>query len=339
MKNKKGELILLLASVLWGTCFVFQKMGMDYIGPFTLGAFRFLLGGMALIPVMLLFDRMKRKKRLECLEYLEHPEHPEHLEHPESAKSPKYTEFKEFTEGQEFPGINKGFKDKELYLGGILCGVALFVAASFQQIGLQYTTAGKAGFITSLEIVMVAIIFIFISKKIQINVMVGVALAVIGMYLLCMAEGFRIEKGDGYELLGVIFWAMQVLIIDRYAKEVDVIKLSFVQFMTTGILSCIFMFVFENPVWKDIVSCAIPILYTAIIEVAVAYTLQIIGQRHTQPDIASVILSLESVFAVITGVLVLGEVITFREFLGCIFMLVAIVITQLQEQSKTIEIK
>ena len=307
MKNKKGELTLLLASVLWGTCFVFQKMGMDYIGPFTLGAFRFLIGGIALIPVMILFDRMGKKKNSEDQEHQEHQEHQE---------------------------INKGFKDKELYIGGGLCGTALFAAASLQQIGLQYTTAGKAGFITSLEIVLVAAIFIFISKKVQINVVVGVTLAVIGMYLLCMVEGFYLEKGDIYELMGVVFWAMQILVIDRYAKKVDVIKLSFIQFMTTGILSCVFMFVFENPHWSEILSGVVPILYTAIIEVAVAYTLQMIGQKYTQPDVASVILSLESVFAVISGVIILGEKLSFREFLGCVFMMAAIIITQLPKRDK-----
>ena len=220
-----------------------------------------------------------------------------------------------------------------------MCGTALFAAASLQQIGLQYTTAGKAGFITSLEIVLVAAVFILISRKVQVNVLIGVSFAVVGMYLLCMVEGFYLEKGDTYELMGVIFWALQILAIDQYAKKVDVIKLSFVQFMTTGIVSCVFMFVFENPQVSSIVSGAIPILYTAIIEVAVAYTLQIIGQKYTQPDIASVILSLESVFAVISGMVILGEMISFREFLGCVFMLAAIITTQLPKHSSHAKVK
>ena len=303
MRNKKGELTLLLASILWGTCFVFQKMGMDYIGPFTLGAFRFLLGGMAIIPVMILFDRMKKKKNSKILE------------------------------------IDIGFRDKHVYIGGVICGTVLFAAASLQQIGLKYTTSGKAGFITSMEIVLVAVIFIFISRKVQMNVLIGVSLAVIGMYLLCMVEGFYLEKGDTYEFMGVIFWAMQILAIDRYAKKVDVIKLSFVQFITTGILSCIFMSIFENPQWHDIVSAAVPILYTSIIEVAVAYTLQVIGQRDTRPDVAAVILSLESVFAVISGVIILGETISFREFLGCVFMMAAIIVTQLPKRRKIQKVK
>ena len=301
MNKMRGELILLLASMLWGTCFVFQKMCMDYIGPYTLGAFRFLLGALALIPIMVLFTNMEHKKH------------------------PKTTE------------IDGGFLDKQLYIGGILCGTALFAAASLQQIGLQYTTAGKAGFLTSLEIVLVAAIMIFISRKVQINTLLGVLLAVIGMYLLCMTEGFYLEIGDTYELVGVVFWAMQILVIDKYAKKVDVIKLSFVQFMTTGILSCIFMVLFENPQLSDIKNGIIPILYTAIIEVAVAYTLQIIGQKYTSPVIAAVILGLESVFSVISGAVMLGESMSFREIIGCVCMLVAIVIAQIPDRNVALE--
>lgn len=301
MKKKKGELILLLAAMLWGTCFVFQKMGMDYIGAYTLGAFRFIIGALTLIPVIVLFTKMDHKK------------HPEIMER------------------------DGGFLDKHLYIGGILCGTTLFAAATLQQIGLQYTTAGKAGFLTSLEIVLVAAIMIFITRKLQINILVGVSLAVFGMYLLCMVKGFYLEIGDAYELVGVIFWAMQIIAIDKYAKRVDGIKLSFIQFMTTGILSCIFMFIFENPQWSDIKNGAVPILYTAIIEVAVAYTLQIIGQRYTPPTIAAVILSLESVFSVISGAVILGEKLSLREVIGCVFMLAAIMITQLPKRNAELE--
>lgn len=295
MKKIKGELILLLAAILWGTCFVFQKMGMDYIGAYTLGAFRFIIGALALIPVMILFSKIETKKNGEKVE------------------------------------LYGGFGDKHLYIGGVLCGSVLFAAASLQQIGLQYTTAGKAGFLTSLSIVLVAIITIVLTRKVQINTLIGVLLAVFGMYLLCMVEGFYLEKGDAYELAGVIFWAMQILAIDKYSKKVDGIKLSFVQFMTTGILSLVFMFLFENPQWNDIKNGAVPILYTAIIEVAVAYTLQIIGQKHTPPVIAAVILSLESVFSVISGVIILGEIMSFREIIGCVFMLLAMVIAQVPD--------
>jgi drug/metabolite transporter (DMT)-like permease len=298
MKKIRGELILLLTAILWGTCFVFQKMCMDYIGVYTLGAFRFLLGALTLIPVMVLLTKMEQKKQLESM------------------------------------NMYGGFRDKNIYIGGILCGIALFAAASFQQIGLQYTTAGKAGFLTSLEIVLVAVITIFVNRRAQINTLLGVLLAIIGMYLLCMVEGFYLEKGDAYELAGVVFWAIQILVIDKYSKKVDGIKLSFIQFITTGILSCIFMLFFENPQWNHIKNGSVPILYTAIIEVAMAYTLQIIGQRYTPPVIAAVILSLESVFSVISGVIILGEKMSLREIIGCVFMLIAVVIAQVPDRNE-----
>ncbi|EKQ58047.1 MULTISPECIES: DMT family transporter [unclassified Clostridium] len=295
MKKTRGELILLLATMLWGTCFVFQKMCMDYIEPYTLGMLRFLLGGLALIPIIIFITKIEHKKQPETNEK------------------------------------DGGFLDKRLYIGGVSCGTALFAAASLQQIGLKYTTAGKAGFLTSLEIVLVAIIMIFLTRKVQINTLIGVFLAVLGMYLLCMVEGFYLEIGDAYELAGTVFWAMQILAIDKYSKEVDGIKLSFVQFITTGILSCIFMLLFENLQWSEIKSGAVPILYTAIIEVAVAYTLQIVGQKYTPPVIAAVILSLEAVFSVISGAVVLGEKLSVREVIGCLFMLAAVVIAQLPD--------
>lgn len=301
MKKMRGKLVLFIASLLWGTCFVFQKMGMDYIGAYTLGVFRFLLGAFTLIPLIVFLDKMEHKKH--------------------SKKS----------------GVDGSFLDKNLYLGGGVCGTTLFAAASLQQIGLKYTTAGKAGFLTSLEIVLVAVIMICITRKVQVNTLIGVLLAVIGMYLLCMVEGFYLEKGDAYELAGVIFWAMQILAIDKYSKMVDVIKLSFVQFVTTGILSFVFMVVFEKPQWNDIRNGVIPILYTAIIEVAVAYTLQIIGQRDTPPAIAAIILSLEAVFSVISGAVILGETMSLREIIGCLCMLAAVIISQLSDSNAELE--
>lgn len=301
MKKMRGKLVLFIASLLWGTCFVFQKMGMDYIGAYTLGVFRFLLGAFTLIPLIVFLDKMEHKK------------------HPKKS------------------GVDGSFLDKNLYLGGGVCGTTLFAAASLQQIGLKYTTAGKAGFLTSLEIVLVAVIMICITRKVQVNTLIGVLLAVIGMYLLCMVEGFYMEKGDAYELAGVIFWAMQILAIDKYSKMVDVIKLSFVQFVTTGILSFVFMVVFEKPQWNDIRNGVIPILYTAIIEVAVAYTLQIIGQRDTPPAIAAIILSLEAVFSVISGAVILGETMSLREIIGCLCMLAAVIISQLSDSNAELE--
>jgi len=299
MKRFKGELILFLASLLWGTCFVFQKEGMSYIGPYTLGTFRFLLGAVLLIPVMPFSKKLQSNTT--------------HI-------------------------ISHDFSDKKLYIGGILCGVTLFFAASLQQIGLKYTTAGKAGFITSMEIVMVAVISLFLTRKIKKHTLLGIIMAILGMYFLCMSGGtFHLQKGDMLECAAIIFWAAQIMIIDHFAKLVDIIKLSFLQFTTTGLLSFFCMLLFEHFSWKNVFAGFIPILYTAIIEVAIAYTLQMIGQIYTPPVVASVILSLESVFSAISGALVLGEKLTFVQLTGCFFMVAAVIITQLPEKQKDCE--
>lgn len=290
----RGEALLLLAAVLWGTCFTVQKEGMDYIQPFTLGAFRFFLGGIVLLPVLLFLSKREHQ-----------------------------TPFK-----------NQPQNRKTLWLGGVLCGAALFAAASLQQIGLIETTAGKAAFLTSMELVVVELFGILISKKIRIPTLVGVILAILGMYLLCVCHGLGMEFGDVLELIGALFWGIQILLIDKYARLVDGIKLSFLQFLVAGALSLLSMFAFESPQWECIVKCAIPILYTGIIEVAVCYTLQIIGQKHVCPAVAAVTLSLESVFAVIFGAIAIQELVTRRELTGMILMLIAVIVIQVPSELK-----
>jgi len=287
----KGEAILLVVAVLWGSCFIFQKKGMDYIGPYTLGAFRFVIGGLALFPVIMLFSKLNKT----------------------SAAVAKIAKYKRDT----------------LWRGGILCGVALFFGATFQQVGLVYTTAGKAAFLTSMEIVIVEIIVFFIVKKLCLNSIIGAALSMVGMYLICIKNGFSMQFGDALELIGAIFWGVQILLVDKYAKLVDCMKLSLIQFIIAGCLSTICMFIFEKPDIANIYSCAIPILYLAIIEVSICYTLQIIGQKYVPPVIAAVTLSLESVFAVIFGSIILNEVLTGREVLGMIIMLISFIIIQI----------
>ena len=286
----KGELILLLVAVLWGSCFIFQKKGMDYIGPYTLGAFRFIIGGLVLLPVIIAFSKSNKKIM--------------------DAETVKY-------------------KRDTLWKGGILCGVTLFIAASLQQIGLVYTTAGKAAFLTSMEIVLVEIIGIMIAKRLYLNSVLGVTLAMAGMYLLCIRTGFSMQFGDTLELIGALFWGIQILLVDKYAKLADSIKLSFIQFIVAGCLSVVCMILFEKPDITNIYACSIPILYTAIIEVAICYTLQIIGQKFVSPVIAAVILSLESVFAAIFGAIILSEILTVREISGMIIMLIAVIIIKI----------
>ncbi|NMB27731.1 MAG: DMT family transporter [Tissierellia bacterium] len=296
MRNVKGNLILLLTAIIWGTSFISQKLGMNYIEPFTFGASRFLLGAGALIPIILIFDRLNKKKK--DVEIEEHK-----------------------------------FSNKDLLRGGVLCGVAVFLGASLQQWGLVYTTAGKAGFITALYVVIVPLFGIFMHKKIDFITWIGVALAIIGLYFLCIQEGFSMQKGDAIVLMGTIFWALQIVIVDVYADKTEGLKLSFVQFVTAGILSVISAFIFETPDISSIIDCLGPILYTAIMVVGVAYTLQIIGQKYTNPTAAAIILSMESVFAVISGAIFLDELMSIRELIGCILMFIAVIITQIKPEN------
>lgn len=221
------------------------------------------------------------------------------------------------------------YNKKDLIKGGILCGCALFFGASLQQWGIVYTTVGKAGFITALYIVLVPIIGIFMSKKVDTYTWLGVALAVIGLYMLTIKEGFSMEIGDAIVLSGTLFWALHIIIVDSFAPKVESLKLSCIQFVTAGTLSLISALIFENPTINAIIDCAGPILYTAIMVVGVAYTLQIIGQRHTNPTVASLIMSLESVFSAICGAIFLNESMTTKELIGCILVFIAVILTQI----------
>ena len=307
LKERKGEAILLLASIIWGSAYIFQKMGMDYVGPFTFGFFRFNIGALALVPVILLFDRFNRCKG--------------HAAYGSSSNG-----------DATFFGL---FKDRTLLMGSLYCGLSQFVAGSLQQIGLVYTTAGKAGFITSMHIVIVPVMMIFLRRKVGLTTWAGVALAVFGMYLLCIKEGFSIALGDGLVFGCAVVYALQILLIDYYAVRTDPIRLAALQFLIAGILSGVFMLIFEEPVLAAIVACAVPILYTGLLEVAAAYTLEIFGQQTTSPPVTAIILSLESVFAVICGALFLSEHLTGRETLGCAIMLTAFLVTQLADLFKS----
>lgn len=291
----KGEIILLLASILWGSCFLFQKKGMDYIGPFTLGAFRFMIGGSLLIPIIYIFSFNKRAE-----------------------------------------GLRVQYGKKDLIKSGVLCGIVMFFAATFQQIGLIYTTSGKAGFITAMEIIVVAIAAIFITKKIFLNIVLGIVIALSGMYLLCITNGISVQMGDCIVFLGSIFFGFQIMLIDKYSKIYDVIKLSFVQFITSGVMSAICMFAFESIDIGSIIMAVGPIIYTSVIEVAVCYTLQVVGQKYVPPVIAAITLTLESVFAVIFGAVFLGESMSLKEIYGCMFMLIAVIIVQIPSKKSYI---
>lgn len=218
---------------------------------------------------------------------------------------------------------------RDQWVGGLLCGCVFFVAGSLQQIGLCYTSPGKAGFITALYIVLVPIAGIFFGKRAGWNVWTGVLLALVGLYLLCVTESLSIGLGDLLVFFSSIAFAAHILVIDHYSPKVDGVKLSCMQFAVNAVLSGMGMLLFEQPSPGAIAACWLPICYTGILSCGLAYTLQIIGQKYTDPTIASLLLSLESVFSVLFGWLLLREGLSLRELAGCVLMFAAIVLAQI----------
>lgn len=299
MQKIKGEAMLFLAALIWGTAFIFQKMGMDYIGPFTFGVFRFGIGAFALYLLVLFIDGNKKRR------------------------------------GRRLTGSGDNaimpWTDRTLLKGGLAVGAANFVAGSLQQIGIVYTTAGKAGFITAMDIVVVPFFLVLLRRKVHGLTWLGVAVSAVGLYLLCIKEGFHIELGDGLVMGCAVGYSIQILCIDYYADRVDPYKLSFYEFAVSAVLSLAGALIFETIDMSAVMDCATPILYTGILEVAVAFTLQIVGQKYAPAAIATIIMAMESVFAALSGALILGEVMTHRELLGCVIMFAAFIIAQIPE--------
>lgn len=293
-KRYINNLILLIIALIWGAAFVAQSAGMDYIGPFTFNSARSILGGIVLIPVIYVLDK-KRKD--------------------------------EISQGKEVIQ-NK----KTLIIGGICCGFFLMLGSSLQQIGIQYTTAGKAGFITALYILIVPILGLAVGKKAGIKVWIGVVLAVIGMYFLCMTSGLSIAKGDFYILLGSVAFSFHILVIDHFSPKADGVKMSCIQFFVCGILCMIPTILFEHPELYSILQAWKPIAYAGIMSCGVGYTLQIVAQKNTDPTVASLLLSLESVFSVLAGWVILGETLSPRELFGCALVFAAVILAQLPER-------
>ncbi len=298
--NIKGSLILLLTATIWGVAFVAQSAGMDYVGGFTFNCIRSIIGGMVLIPCIFIIRKIRSKDNGNA-------------------------------ESREAVLAGK----KTLITGGISCGVLLCIASNFQQFGIKYTSVGKAGFITALYIVIVPALGLVLKKKVGKLVWLGVALAVAGLYFLCIDESFSIEMGDLLVLCCAFVFTLHILAIDYFSPRVDGVAMSCIQFFACGILSAIPMFIFESINIEDIMNCALPILYAGVMSSGVAYTLQIIGQKNMNPTVASMILSMESVISVLAGWIVLGEMLAGKEIFGCFLMFVAIVISQIPENKNS----
>lgn len=286
----KQSLILLLTATIWGVAFVSQSVGMDYVGPFTFNAIRSLIGAAVLVPVVFLMRKLSGE-----------------------------------TEGQKTHRKD----DRTWIRGGVCCGVILAAASSFQQFGIKYTTVGKAGFITAMYIILVPVLGIFFGKKVGVRIAVSVAVAVAGLYLLCMTESFRLETGDILVMVCAVIFSFHIMVIDHFSPLTDGVKMSCMQFLTCGILCGICMFLFESPKLSMILAAWKPILYAGVLSCGVGYTLQIIGQKGMNPTVASLIMSLESVISVLAGFVLLHEILSKRELFGCVLMFAAIILAQL----------
>lgn len=305
MKSKeiKAVFILLLTAAIWGFAFVAQRVGMEHVGAFTFNGIRFAIGSISLLPVIYFFNK-------------------------KSSSDEKNSDVK-----------NSEANLKTTVISGVIAGSVLFIAASFQQIGLIYTTAAKAGFITSLYIVLVPILGIFLKQKTHYTTWIGAIVAVVGLYLLSINENLSIEFGDFLEIIGAFFWAAHIQLIDRFVKKVDAIKLSSIQFATCALLSIITAFIYEDVNLSGISNALVPLLYGGIMSAGVAYTLQAVGQKYAKPSHAAIALSMEAVFAAIGGILLLGEVLPLRGYLGSALMLAGMLITQTENIKKPQELK
>ena len=289
-KQLRGSLLLLLATVIWGSAFIAQSVGMELIGPFTFQAVRCGLAVLFLFPLSFLMERGK--------------------------------------------GSMQKWKNPKLWKAGLICGCALFVAASLQQVGLVYTDAGKAGFITAMYIVLVPILGIFRRQKPSPAVILSVILAVIGLYLLSCLNAEGINKGDLMVMGCALAFAVQITCIDVLAGDLDGVRLNCVQALVVAVLSLPFMAATETVEISNLLACWLPLGFAGILSMGVAYTLQIQGQKSLEPTTASLIMSLESVFAVLTAAVILREFPTAGEAVGCVLMLSAILVAQLPKKGE-----
>lgn len=287
--------VLFLTAFIWGISFVAQSVGMDYIGPYTFNAVRFLIGGLVLIPAILILNRKQKNTRTE----------------EEKCARRKYT-----------------------IAGGIVCGLCLCSGSTFQQFGIIQTAVGKAGFITALYIIIVPVLGIFFHKRLTPLLVTSTIIAVAGFYLLCISGHMSINRGDILILICAFLFALHILVIDYFSPKGDCVVISCIQFFVSALISGVLMFVFENPQIAQIMAAYVPILYAGIMSCGVAYTLQIVGQRDMDPTVASLILSLESVFSALAGWVILKQHLSTRELFGCLLVFLAVILAQLPQKKK-----
>lgn len=295
-KRIRAHILLMTTAFIWGGTFVAQKDAMSYIGPFTFTGIRMIIGGAVLIPLIIFLSKRNIGP----------------------ASGPR--------------SIGSPIADPS-FIGGFFCGVVLFFAITFQQIGIVYTTAGKAGFITAMYIIIVPILGIFMKKKIGKIIWLCVVLAMAGLYLLCMEGDLTMNKGDMIMILSAFGYAMHIITIDYFSPKGDPIKMSCVQFFVCGAL-CLPTMLTEAPALSNLLDAWFPIFYAGVVSCGVAYTFQVVAQRDTSAAITAIILSFESVFAVLMGFLLLSEIMSLKEIAGCALMFAAIILAQIPEKPK-----
>jgi drug/metabolite transporter (DMT)-like permease len=294
IQTVRSNALLLITAIIWGFAFVAQRVGMEYLGPFTFNAARFTLGSLSLLPLLLI----SRDERPASENILPRP------------------------------------SLKLVMLGEFSAGFMLFMGMSLQQVGIVYTTAGKAGFITSLYVVIVPILALFWKQSTNPGTWIGAVLAAGGLYFLSVTQHFIIEFGDLLIFFCAFFWAGQVLIIGWLSPRIQSVKLAFTQFAVCSVLSLMVAVIFEDISWNALVRATWPILYGGILSSGVAFTFQIMAQRHTHPAHASIIMSMEAVFAAIGGWLLLNEILSMRGLMGCGLMLCGMLISQLWPRNR-----
>ncbi len=280
----RNDLLLLLTSLIWGSTFVAQRVGMDYIGPFTYNAVRFLIGPLSLLPLIALRWSSLPAEHKRLMPYV---------------------------------------------TNGLVAGGVVFTASTLQQIGIVYTTAGNAGFITGFYVVLVPILGYFLGQKIGLLRWLAALLALGGLYFLSVSKDFTMGRGDIIVLGSALFWALHIIVVGRASAKLDALIFSFAQFILCSLLSLMGALIFEEPSLQGIGRAAIPILYGGLLSVGVAYTLQVIAQKHAPPSHAVIILSMEGAFAALAGALVLKEILSGRQILGCLLMLGGMLLSQL----------
>lgn len=300
----KNEFLLLLTALIWGIAFVAQSKGGDAVGPYSFNMVRSIIGGIVLIPAIAFLDYKGLCHRAKT-----------------SAEK------------------------KTLLLGGALCGILLCIASNLQQVGINSgVSAGKAGFLTACYVVFVPILGIVINKKCGINVWISVVITLIGLYLLCINEEFKIAKEDLLVIICALVFAVHILVIDYFSPKVDGVRMSCIQFLVCGLLSGIPMAINEMGIgngaelilnvqtWANqftSMDAWIPILYAGVCSCGIAYTLQIVGQQGVNPTVASILLSLESVFSVIAGLIILHEIMSVKSIIGCVLIFSAVILAQI----------